>query len=187
MEWKKRIFDQVVIYIFTCVNNYIPTESEVEKDADDILCYITGKHRPNLPQDEVVKWWEENKMRLNIKICKILVSTQVVSLMSKLMVKKLDVVDEYKYFGFNLTSSLDWDQQWFRVKKIIRSIPYLIKHLKRIWIKTSISINVHRSYALSHFLYGLPLLILSSINAKLELGRFQTRILRIINISLDIA
>ena len=71
-------------------------------------------------------------MRLNIKICKILVSTQVVSLMSKLMVKKLDVVDEYKYFGFNLTSSLDWDQQWFRVKKIIRSIPYLIKHLKRI-------------------------------------------------------
>ena len=80
----------------------------------------------------------------------------------------LDVVDEYKYLGFNLTSTFDWDQQWVRVKKIIRSIPYLIKHLKRIGIKTSFLINVYRSYALSHFLYSSPLLTSSSLNANLK-------------------
>ena len=113
-----------------------------------------GKHRPNLQQDIVdlvVKWCEENKMRLSIKKCKILVSYPSSLPNVKINGQKLDVVDEYKYLGFNLTSTLDWDQQWVRVKKFIRPIPYLIKHLKRIGIKTSILINVYRSYAHSHF------------------------------------
>ena len=48
-----------------------------------------------------------------------------------------DEVDEYKYLGFNLISTLDWDQHSVRVQKIIQSIHYLKKHLKIILIKTS--------------------------------------------------
>ena len=126
-------------------------------------------------------------MRLSIKKCKILVSYPSSLPNFKINDQKLDVADEYKYLGFNLTSTLDWDQQWILVKKIIQSIQYLIKYHKRIGIKIYILINVYRSDALSHFLYSSPLLTSSSINAKLEMNRFQTRILRIINISPDIA
>ena len=73
-----------------------------------------GKHRPNLQQDIVelvVKWCEENKMRLSIKKCKILVSYPSSLPNFKINDQKLDVADEYKYLGFNLTSTLDWDQQ----------------------------------------------------------------------------
>jgi hypothetical protein len=63
------------ILFISDINKFIPVGVELEKYADDILCYILGKLHRTLPQeviDGVTKWCEVNRMRLNIKKCKVM-------------------------------------------------------------------------------------------------------------------
>jgi hypothetical protein len=74
------------------------------------------------------------------------------------------------------------DLQWDRVKKMLSSLPYLIKQLKRIGFKQEILLNIYRTHGLSHFIYSAPMLCSCSDLAKSEMESFQRRILKIINL-----
>ena len=122
-------------------------------------------------------------MKLNAEKCKIISTVVQPSIPVTINDKHLEVVNSYKYLGINLNNTLNMDQQWRRVQTITNSVPYLIKHLRRVGFKTPILINVYRSHALSHFSYSAPVLTSCSEQAKQEMNSFQSRILRIINIS----
>ena len=64
-----------------------------------------------------------------------------------------------------LNVKLDWDQQWRRVQDKIKSIPFLLKKLKRIGFKPAILIKVYVSLVLSYFAYSSPHLISTSKSA----------------------
>ena len=168
------------------INDYLPQEADLEKYADDILSYLIGKFDCSLPQkiaDGVLKWCIENKMRLNVKKCKIITLNYTPVQPIMINGEPLEEVDSYKYLGIELNNKLNWDQQWTRVKSITSSVPFLIKRLKQQGWPESILITIYRSHALSHFIYSAPTLTSASTGAKHEMDRFQKRILRIINIT----
>jgi hypothetical protein len=86
-----------------------------------------------------------------------------------------------------MSRTLDGDQQWERVQKIISSLPYLIKQLKRIGFRLEILINIYRTHGLSNFIYSAPTISSSPDPAKVEMEKFQRRILRIVNLDPDLA
>ena len=75
--------------------------------------------------------------------------TPIQSVSTSLHGHQLELVDSYKYLGVELNNMLDWDQQWRRVQDKIKSIPFLLKKLKRIGFKPAILKNVYVSLALS--------------------------------------
>ena len=168
------------------INDYLPQEAELEKYADDILSYLIGKFNCSLPQkiaNGVSKWCDDNKMRLNVKKCKIITSNYTLTQPIMINGEPLEEVNSYKYLGVELNNKLNWDQQWTRVKSITSSVPFLIKRLKQQGWPEQILITIYRSHALSHFIYSAPTLTSASMGAKNEMDRFQKRILRIINIT----
>ena len=78
-------------------------------------------------------------MVLNSKKCKMMTitsdKTPIQSVSTSLHAHQLVLVDSYKYLGVELNNMLDWDQQWRRVQDKIKSIPFLLKKLKRIGFK----------------------------------------------------
>jgi len=68
-----------------------------------------------------------------------------------------------------MSRTLDGDQQWERVQKIISSLPYLIKQLKRIGFRLEILINIYRTHGLSNFIYSAPTISSSPDPAKVEM------------------
>jgi hypothetical protein len=182
------------ILFISDINKYIPNDVEIDKYADDILNYIMGDHssisQSILPQaiaDGVNNWCHINQMRLNAKKCKIMTTTIQPIIPVNINGHQIEVVSSYKYLGANMSHILDWDQQWERVKKMISSLPYLIKQLKRIGFKLEILINIYRTHGLSHFIYSAPMLSSCSDHAKLEMENFQRRILKIVNLDPEIA
>jgi len=175
------------------INKYLSEGVELEKSADDILSYIIGNYSPDLPQkivDGVNRWCIDNKMRLNTTKCKVLSIRPKDSTPPPIVMlnnSALEEVDTYKYLGVNLTNTLNWDAQWYRVYEITRNFPYLLSQLKKSGFRESILINVYRSYALSHFIYSAPILTSVSEKAKLEISRFHNKALRIININPEVA
>ena len=98
---------------------------------------------------------------------------------------QLESVDSYKYLAVELNNKLDLDQQWRRVQDKIKSIPFLLKKLKRVGFKPTILKNVYVSLALSHFAYSSPLLTSTSKSAIKEMASFHRRVTRIIGINLQ--
>ena len=135
-----------------------------------------GKFNRSLPQkiaDGVAKWCDENKMKLNVKKCKIITSNYKPDQQIMIKGEPLEEVTSYKYLGIELNNKLNWDQQWTRVKNITSSVPYLIKRLKQQGWPEPILITIYRSHALSHFIYSAPTLTSASLSAKHEMERFQ--------------
>ena len=60
-----------------------------------------------------------------------------------------------------------------RVQMLTRSIPYLIKQLKRSGFQEPILISVYRSLALSHITYSAAILTSTSANIKNEMEHFH--------------
>ena len=169
----------------------MPPGVSIEKYADDILNYIIGKATSTtLPQevvDAVQRWCVDNKMRLNTGKCKVLYFQGNDTKPSKPQIMlhgtKLEVVNSYKYLGVELNNTLEWSQQWHRVKSLTSSIPFLIKQLRRTGFERGILVNVYRSLVLSHFNYSAPLLASASQADKNEMKALQKRMLRIIGIN----
>ena len=125
-------------------------------------------------------------MRLNTTKCKVLFipsKTNINPPIITLNGEQLEVVNSYKYLGVELNTKLDWSQQWNRVLKLISSIPYLIKQLKRLGFREEILVNVYRSLVISHIDYSCLVLTSTNCTIKNEMVGFQNRILRIIGIS----
>ena len=125
-------------------------------------------------------------MRLNTSKCKILfIPSTAKSTPPHITLNDhhLEIVNSYKYLGVELNAKLDWSQQWDRVHHYIRSVPFLVKQLKRLGFREHILISVYRSLAISHLNYSSPVLISTSVAIKHEIADFQKRILRIIGIS----
>ena len=174
------------IIFISDINSYIPAEAELQKYADDILSYVIGDASPHLPQqiaNGVDNWCIANKMRLNTNKCKVMIMNCPFAPEITLNKEKLEVVHAYKYLGIMLNDKLDWDSQWQRVQKLTRSIPYLIKQLKRSGFQEPILISVYRSLALSHITYSAAILTSASANIKNEMEHFHKRTLKIINIT----
>ena len=173
------------------INDYLPKGFDLLKYADDILAYITGKAiYTDLPQqivDGVNKWCAENGMRLNTSKCKVMQikNSNITDSPPTLNIggQALEVVDHYKYLGINMHDDLKWEKQWQVTHKKIKSIPFLILRLKKSGFKTEILISVYNSYALSHFIYSAPLFTNCNSDIKREMDSFQSRILKIINIT----
>ena len=199
-EWKDvvagviqgSVLGPILFIIFISdINKYLPDGASLEKYADDILNYIIGKSTStNLPQevvDAVQRWCLDNKMRLNTDKCKVLhfQGNDTKPSVPRILLhgKELEVVKSYKYLGVELNNTLDWSQQWQRVKSLTSSIPFLIKQLRRTGFERRILVNVYRSLALSHFHYSAPLLASASVADKNEMKAFQKRLLRIIGIN----
>jgi hypothetical protein len=96
---------------------------------------------------------------------------------------QLETVPNYKYLGFSINDQLDCHQQLEKVQKSIGSSTYLIKNLKKGGFNQDILITVYRSLALSHFSYSAPILSMATLSMKAEMESFQSKILRIIDIS----
>ena len=127
-----------------------------------------------------------NKMRLNTLKCKtMLVGTNSNSPVPATSINgtALEMVNSYKYLGIEIKNKLNWEAQWSRVLKQTRTVPYLVKSLKRVGFRTQVLVDVYRSFALSHISYSAPLLSSASSIIKAEMNSFEKRILRIINIS----
>ena len=78
------------------INDYLPQEADLEKYADDILSYLIGKFDCSLPQkiaDGVLKWCIENKMRLNVKKCKIITLNTPVQ---TIMINSIGISNEHE-------------------------------------------------------------------------------------------
>jgi plasmid maintenance system killer protein len=125
-------------------------------------------------------------MRLNTNKCKVMHVTNDQDNIAPIIIlngTELEVVNSYKYLGVEINTELNWNQQWLRVKSLIRSVPFLIKQLKRTGFNKKILVNVYRSLVLSHFDYSSPLLASAAGADKHEMQAFQNRIFRIIGIS----
>ena len=175
------------------INDYLPEGFDLLKYADDILAYITGKAiYTELPQqivDGVNKRCIENGMRLNTTKCKVMQikNSNITESPPTINIggQELEVVDHYKYLGINMHSDLNWSKQWQLTIKKIQSIPYLISRLKKLGFRTEILISVYNSHALSHFIYSAPLLTNCNADIKREMDSFQSRVLKIINMTAD--
>jgi hypothetical protein len=186
------------ILFISDINESLPVGVELAKYADDILAYIIYDSKTDvraLPQqivDGIHGWCKANKMTLNIGKCKCLsvqrsTCTRPVLALPSLEGIQLQLVDDYKYLGFTLSSVFNWDDQWARVRTIVNKVPYLLKSLKLYGIKTAILVAVYRSYAPSHFLYSAPVLSATSYEIKEEMRLFHRRALRIIGVSPECA
>jgi len=100
----------------------------------------------------------------------------------KLQSQVLEPVSEYKYLGIVLNNQLNWDNHWHHIQRKTSGIPYLLKRMKYLGFKKEILITVYRSHALSHFIYGAPLLSSPGHQVRHEIDAFHRRILGIINI-----
>ena len=154
------------------INEFLPINCCMLKNADDILAYILDKHVDNIPQDiadGVEKWCEMNKMRLNEVKCKVLSISNIKdnSLpVIKLSGKPPEIVESYKYLGTKINKNLDWSEQWQKIQKRIGPVPYLSRQLKLDGFRMEILISVYRSYLLSYIGYSSPALI--SVTAEIE-------------------
>ena len=86
----------------------------IETEWRDILCYILGKLHKTLPQeviDGVTKWCEVNRMRLNIKKCKVMTINNDEADPVFINGQVVEKVSSYKYLGVEINNSLKWDQQ----------------------------------------------------------------------------
>ena len=175
------------------INKYMPAGVDIKKYADDILNYIIGHTiSADLPQqvaDAVQRWCADNKMRLNISKCKVMVLSKSPTAASPVFINgvPLDAVSEYKYLGIDMNNQLEWDRQWQRVKKLTGSIPHLVKRLRYLGYKQSALVNVIRSHVLSHFTFSAPLLITSRDEFRREMHSLLKRLLRSANISVPLA
>ena len=100
-------------------------------------------------------------MKLNTAKCKIISYTPSNKTPTKeitLNNSTLEIVTYYKYLGIMLSPTLNFDSQWTRVQNIIKSVPYLIRSLKKCEFRTAILINAYNSYAISHIIYSAPIL-----------------------------
>ena len=81
-------------------------------------------------------------MVFNSKKCKkmsiICDKTPNQSISTSLRGNQLESFDSYKCIGVELNNTFDWDQQWRRNQGKIKSIPFLLKKLKRIGFKPAI-------------------------------------------------
>jgi hypothetical protein len=205
-EWKKveagviqgSVLGPVLFLLFIAdINDVLPANVELLKYADDILTYIMGKNpTSDLPQaivDAVSAWCVVNKMRLNTDKCKIMVTKSrhqaITTDYSNITLNNvaLEVVPTYKYLGVEINNSLNWDNQLARVQKQTRSVPYLLKALKRLGHSQKTLIGVYRSLVHSHYAYSAPLLTSANAKSKAEMASFQNRNFRIINISPSVA
>ena len=176
------------------INEYIPPNVTLQKYADDILAYIIGKSiDATLPQqvaDGIKRWCTVNKMRLNEDKCKAMTigdNNNEALPTVKLSSDPMEIVPSYKYLGIEINNNLEWDHQWTRVQMLTRSVPYLIKTLKRQGFRQNILVNIYQSKALSHFTYSAPLLANANTKIKAEMASFQRRILKIIGITPEYA
>ena len=118
------------ILFISDINNYIPDRCTLEKYADDILTYIIGEHDPELPQtivNAVNQWCIDNQMKLNTAKCKVITFTPKNQAPVKDITPNnttLEIVSQYKYLGILLSPNLDYDAQWTKVQKTIKSAPY---------------------------------------------------------------
>jgi hypothetical protein len=163
------------ILFISDINNYIPDRCTLEKYANDILTYIIGEHDPELPQtivNAVNQWCIDNQMKLNTAKCKVITFTPKNQAPVKditLNNTTLEIVSQYKYLGILLSPNLDYDAQWTKVQKTIKSAPYLIQSLKKCGFRTTILVTVYNSYVLSHIIYSAPILTSCSMKAKSEM------------------
>jgi hypothetical protein len=176
------------ILFISDINDYLPSNVEIEKYADDILGYLIGKASSNLPQeliDGIHSWCIANKMKLNTKKCKVVFTPgKDADQPPKLYLsgEELEVVDSYCYLGIDINNKLDWSQQWNRILKKTNSVPFLIKQLKRLGFKKDILTTVYKSLFISHLDYNSPVLISTTLETKAQINRVQARILKIIGI-----
>ena len=188
------VFGPILFILFIHdINKYMPAGVDIKKYADDILNYIIGHSIPaDLPQqvvDAVQRWCADNKMRLNINKCKVMVLSKYPTAASPVFINgaPLDAVTEYKYLGIEVNNQLEWDRQWHRVKKLTSSIPHLVKRLRYLGYKQSALVSAIRSHVLSHFTFSAPLLITSREEYRREMQSLLKRLLRSANISASLA
>jgi hypothetical protein len=170
------------------INAYLPKGINVEKYADDIICYIIGRAtNSNLPQqvvNAVQRWCEDNQMRLNAGKCKIVdFKKRKQPLTISLAGTQLEVVSCYKYLGIDITDTLDSSVYWQRLSGTIRQNIYLLKQLKSNGLEEKILVTVFKSLVLSHYRYGCIALDTCTEQAKADMQVIQNRMLRIIGIS----
>jgi hypothetical protein len=150
--------------------------------ADDILACILGDEVPNLPQmvvDGLQKWCDDNKMRLNVRKCKIVRIGPALKDPNTLLNTPLEVVSSYKYLGIQLNNKLNFDAQWQRTRNTVAPVEYLLKQLRVFggWSAAMLA-SAYRGYAVSHFTYSAVALTSTSEKTKREMLVFQNRLLR---------
>jgi hypothetical protein len=176
------------ILFISDINEYLPSNAEIEKYADDILGYLIGNALGRLPQDIVDginRWCIANKMKLNTKKCKVVFTPGTVAEQPpKLYLngEELEIVESYRYLGIDINNKLDWSQQWNRILKNTNSVPFLVKQLKRLGFKKDILSTVYKSLFVSHIDYNSPILISATCEIKAQIDSVQNRILKIIGI-----
>ncbi len=182
------VLGPILFIIFIAdLNEYLPNGVNLEKYADDIICYILGrKTNGTLPQsvvNAVQRWCEDNHMRLNVNKCKIInFSTKKSTAPSPISLNniQLETVPCYKYLGVDITASLDSGVYWKRLESTIRSNIFLLKQLKSNGLEEKILITVYKSLVLSHFRYGCVVLDSCTQLDKADMQVIQNRMLRII-------
>ena len=135
--------------------------------------------------DNIKKWADDNKMKLNINKTKHMMVNQVEHgpIKFELSGNCLEQVNNYKYLGVILNYNMDYDEQWDKVSKTTNKQIYLFKQLRKMGFKEEILINVYQAFNLSLYSYSAPLLISTSRQANLEMQKQQKRFLNIIGIS----
>ena len=176
------------ILFISDINEYLPSNVEIEKYADDILGYLIGNGLGQLTQDiidGINNWCISNKMKLNTKKCKVIFTPGTAAEQPpKLYLngEELEIVESYRYLGIEINNKLDWSQQWGRILKNTNSVPFLIKQLKRLGFKKDILTTVYKSLFVSHLDYNSPILISATCEIKAQINSVQNRILKIIGI-----
>jgi hypothetical protein len=99
----------------------------------------------------------------------------------------LELVETYKYLGVHLNCLLSPSEQWQLVYSKVNSLTALLRELKLLGWHTSQLISAYRAYGLTHFDYSAVVLMSCTETEKLEMTRFQNRVLQSIGISQFVA
>jgi hypothetical protein len=195
-EWKQvkagviqgSVLGPILFLLFIVdINDYLPTNINLLKYADDILAYIMGKDcLTDLPAqivEGIQQWCDDNKMRLNTSKCKVLTIGLGRDPPPVLLNNSaLENVTTYKYLGIDLNAKLDPAQQWQRVYHQVCTLPFLFKKLKLVGWSKKMLLSAYRAYGLSHFVYSAPVLMSCSKKDKLAMLHFQNKLLKIIGV-----
>ena len=175
------------------INEYIPLDTNLAKYADDIITYeifkLLTQDRTQDSVDGISKWSHTNRTKLNTDKTKRMIIGKKDDIDTKIYLdgSELEVVDEYKYLGIYVNDKLDWDEHWTHICKKINSTSYLIKTMKRFGFREEILINIYRSLVLGQIISSAVVLCSVSNKTLQEMEMTQSKFLKIIGISSDVA
>ena len=164
--------------------------SNIKLYADDTILYQSGVNAHEAADllqadlDRFCKWCSINKLSINTKKKKLMVfgSRSKVKKAKKVKVyvngDKLQMVPTFKYLGFILDSTLNYNHH---INSVIRTVLHkmtLLAKMKK-YLKSDVATQIYRSMLLPYFDYADIIYHKSNSNDLVKLQRLQNRCLRI--------